>query len=132
MEEQRRRPEDDDVQGDPPRGVLVPESFDGFRPARDLLDLVQGQRRPVAARIPSCQAGGIPLLLDPGAAAQGRLIRGGVDGRECRGVKHLLDQRCLAYLPRAGHDLNEPALRCESAAEDSGLWTSVRITHDVE
>jgi hypothetical protein len=65
----------------------------------------------------------IPLLLDPIAPAQGRLVGGRVGRREARCFEHLLHESGLAHLPRPGDDLQEPARFPETPGKHCTMWS---------
>ena len=51
LHQERRRPEQDDLERATGARILVPEALHGFRPARDLLRLVQDQDGPRFASV---------------------------------------------------------------------------------
>ena len=76
---------------------------------------------------PASRPADLPLLLDPGAVLQRRLVRRGVVGREGEILQHLPDEGGLARLARSGQDLDEsPGFRepfPQSACDKSFVHT---------
>ena len=88
-------------------GVLVPQAFDGLRPARRLLDLVQNEKRALRLRSLGHEPCPVPLLGDPLRTAQGGLVGAGETVVQPGPLRNLHGQGRLADLPRPGDDLEE-------------------------
>ena len=72
--------------------------------------------------ITGCEAGRLPLLLQPRWSAQGGLVSTGIACSKPRSFGHLLHERGLANLPRARDHLYKAAWLGEAAGERSVLW----------
>jgi len=107
LHQERSGAEEHDPQREVDGRVFVPEPLDGLGPAGRLVNLVKGKHRAAAARVAGSDARGIPLLRDPTAAAQGRLVSRDIGGRNTERRHHLAHQRGLSHLARAGNDLYE-------------------------
>ena len=107
LDQQRRRGHQHDLQGCFVAGVGVPEAFHGLGPAVDLVDLVERQQRADAVRRSGQQPGRLPLLDDPLAPPQARLVGAGVASRRAQSIHRLPDQRRLSHLPGPGNHLDE-------------------------
>ena len=116
-------PEQHHLEWAPLARILVPEALDGPGPAGGLLDLVQDEEGVAGA---GHEAGGFPLLRDPLGAAQGGLVSAGKLNRSSAGLGHLLHQRGLANLTRAGHDLDEAPWLRQAPGEHGGVRPLVR------
>ena len=110
LNQERRRSQEKNLEGQVVAGVAVPQPFDHLGPAGHLLDLVQHQKRPaLALRLGIQEPSRFPLLLDPCPALKGGLVRGGIMDRYRGIVRNLVHERGLPRLPWPGEDLDEPA-----------------------
>jgi hypothetical protein len=107
LDEQRRRAQQHHLEWKATGAIFVPQPFDCLRPARHLLDLVEGENGPPAARFPGEESRGFPLLLDPASPSQRGLVGGGLHRRQRHLPEDLPDERRLADLTRTGHHLQE-------------------------
>ena len=118
-DQQRRRPQQHDLQRPACTRILVPEALHVRRPVRDLLHLVDDQDRPF--RTSRQRARRVPLRFQPDRRLQARSIRASPAARQADPLEHLLDERGLAHLPGAGDHLQEAARLLQPALERGGL-----------
>ena len=107
LDEKRRGPHQHDLERKTGSGVCVPEPLHGLRPARDLLHLVQHEKRALRIAVAKPQASRLPLGFDPLGPAERRLVGAGEQMRKSCGIGNMRDERRLADLARAGDDLDE-------------------------
>jgi hypothetical protein len=121
LDQERRGAEQDHLQPSAGARVFVPQALHRLAPTGELLHLVENNHRAPAAGVLRGQASGLPLLLDAGSPAQGRLVSAGEARGEARGLGHLLDESRLADLSGADHRHEEAAWFPEATGEDGGL-----------
>ncbi len=119
------RPEENDRKGSTCQGVLLSQLSYCLGAGRNLLDLLQPPDGPVAAAVTDQKPCSLPLLVDPVGVGYGRLVGAGVVGRVLEVVRHLSDQRGLAYLVCSGHYLDVKARFSGSAGEDGPVRPAV-------
>jgi hypothetical protein len=107
LDEQGRRAEEEDPQGQAAAGVLVPEPLHRLRPAGDLLDLVEDEDG-AAVPLSRGQASEVPLGLEPRGVATDRIVGRRVVARPVERLEDLEGERRLPDLPGPGQDLEEP------------------------
>ena len=125
LDQQRRRGHQHDLQGYFIAGVGVPEAFHGLGPAVDLVDLVERQQSAAAVGSGGQQPGRLPLLDDPLAPPQARLVGAGVASWRAQAIHHLPDQRRLPHLPSPGNHLDEAPGLPQSVEERHPGWSDI-------
>lgn len=109
LHQEGRRPEQDDLERAMGARILVPEALHGFRPARDLLRLVQYQCGSRFASVGRREPPTLPLRGEPGGIADRWLIGRDKDAPGFQAAQHLADEGGLAHLASACNDLQESA-----------------------
>lgn len=89
----------------------------------DFLDLVEHEQRAAASRLTGRKTRGVPLLRDPLAPAQRRLVGARVVVREPGGLGHPAHQRGLTDLARAGDHLDEATALAQTPGEHGAVRT---------